>query len=201
MALTPTYSWPLPDNTDLVKDGAEAIRDLGNAIDTTVSGLGSGLVHIETQSVSAVSAINFNDVFTSTFDNYKVIVTGLVALGTVALQIRMRSGGIDNTAASYNSQALEVIGTGTTAVRTTSQTSGRIGVLSTSRQGIGIEIYLPNVAVATAMTSQTILRTGTAIQAHLDTAGHDVASAFDGFTLFPASSTFTGSISVYGYRK
>jgi hypothetical protein len=38
MATTPTYSWPIPDNTDLVKDGAEAIRDLGNAIDTTISG-------------------------------------------------------------------------------------------------------------------------------------------------------------------
>ena len=42
MAITPTYSWPLPDDTDLVKDGAEAIRDLGNAIDTTVDGLGIG---------------------------------------------------------------------------------------------------------------------------------------------------------------
>lgn len=37
MAVTPTYSWPTPDDTDLVRDGAEAIRDLGDAIDTTVS--------------------------------------------------------------------------------------------------------------------------------------------------------------------
>lgn len=36
MATTPTYSWPTPDNTDLVKDGALAMRNLGDAIDTTV---------------------------------------------------------------------------------------------------------------------------------------------------------------------
>jgi hypothetical protein len=36
MATTPNYSWPTPDDTDLVKDGAGAIRDLGDAIDTTV---------------------------------------------------------------------------------------------------------------------------------------------------------------------
>jgi len=36
MASTPIYNWPTPDNTDLVKNGALAIRTLGNAIDTTV---------------------------------------------------------------------------------------------------------------------------------------------------------------------
>jgi hypothetical protein len=36
MATTPNYNWPTPDNTDLVKNGALAIRTLGDAIDTTV---------------------------------------------------------------------------------------------------------------------------------------------------------------------
>jgi hypothetical protein len=36
MATSPIYSWPEPDNTDLVKNGALAIRTLGNAIDTTM---------------------------------------------------------------------------------------------------------------------------------------------------------------------
>lgn len=39
MATTPNYSWPTPDDTDLVRDGAEAIRDLGDAIDNTVFNL------------------------------------------------------------------------------------------------------------------------------------------------------------------
>lgn len=36
MATSPIYSWPEPDNTDLVKNGALAIRTLGDAIDTTM---------------------------------------------------------------------------------------------------------------------------------------------------------------------
>jgi hypothetical protein len=36
MATTTNYSWTTPDDTDLVKDGASAIRSLGTAIDTTV---------------------------------------------------------------------------------------------------------------------------------------------------------------------
>jgi hypothetical protein len=36
MANTTNYSWETPDDTDLVKDGAAAIRTLGTAIDTTV---------------------------------------------------------------------------------------------------------------------------------------------------------------------
>jgi hypothetical protein len=37
MATSPIYSWPEPDNTDLVKNGALAIRTLGDAIDTTMA--------------------------------------------------------------------------------------------------------------------------------------------------------------------
>ncbi len=36
MATTTNYGWTTPNDTDLVKDGASAIRSLGTAIDTTV---------------------------------------------------------------------------------------------------------------------------------------------------------------------
>ena len=39
MATTTNYSWTTPDDTDLVKDGAAAIRSLGTAIDTTTKNL------------------------------------------------------------------------------------------------------------------------------------------------------------------
>jgi hypothetical protein len=37
MATTTNYSWTTPDDTDLVKDGAAAIRTLGSAIDTSLA--------------------------------------------------------------------------------------------------------------------------------------------------------------------
>jgi len=36
MATSPHYSWPEPNDSDYVKNGAEAMRDLGDAIDSTV---------------------------------------------------------------------------------------------------------------------------------------------------------------------
>ena len=39
MATTTNYAWDTPDDTDLVKDGAAAIRTLGSSIDTTTKAL------------------------------------------------------------------------------------------------------------------------------------------------------------------
>ena len=43
MATSPLFGWEEPDDTDLVKDGAAAIRTLGNAIDTSMGDLLGGL--------------------------------------------------------------------------------------------------------------------------------------------------------------
>jgi hypothetical protein len=42
MATSPNYGWSEPDNTSLVKDGALAMRTLGDAIDTSVWNVGFG---------------------------------------------------------------------------------------------------------------------------------------------------------------
>jgi hypothetical protein len=42
MATTTNYGWTTPDDTDLVKDGAAAIRTLGSSADTTVKALSPG---------------------------------------------------------------------------------------------------------------------------------------------------------------
>ena len=52
---TPNYGWPVPTSTDLVKDGATAIEALGDAIDATVFGLGSGLTAYSDYQAASVS--------------------------------------------------------------------------------------------------------------------------------------------------
>jgi hypothetical protein len=72
--VTPNYSWPVPTSTDLVKDGATAIEALGDAIDATVFALPSGgLTLINTTSFSGVSSQSVNDVFSTTYKNYKIL--------------------------------------------------------------------------------------------------------------------------------
>lgn len=36
MAISPNYAFPEPDDSDFVKDGALAMRDLGDAIDAAL---------------------------------------------------------------------------------------------------------------------------------------------------------------------
>lgn len=44
MGTTPTYSWPYPESTDPVANGAQDIEDLALAVETTVSTLGGGKI-------------------------------------------------------------------------------------------------------------------------------------------------------------
>jgi hypothetical protein len=69
MAVTPNYSWPVPVATDFVKDGWEAISDLGNAIDTTVAGIGG---------VLQIVSVTKTDTFSTTSATFADI-TGLTA--------------------------------------------------------------------------------------------------------------------------
>lgn len=48
MANSPYYGWEEPDDSDYVKDGALAMRTLGNDIDTTVNKIENykgGIIH------------------------------------------------------------------------------------------------------------------------------------------------------------
>lgn len=56
MATSPNYSWPEPDNTDLVKNGALAIRTLGNAIDTTMATMTPKSTYTAKGSIAAATA-------------------------------------------------------------------------------------------------------------------------------------------------
>ena len=202
MAITPNYSWPIPDNTDLVKDGAEAIRDLGNAIDTTVGGLsGAGLVHINTTDFSAVASQSINDVFSADYDNYKIMLIH-TNVDDVALNYRLRISGADNSTANYTRQRYGAAGTSFIGDRSASQTSGAIATVGAAGNTgfASIDMFRPFLAETTYSVSNTAQGT-TNLSAFSFNNIHNVASSFTGFTIFPSSGNFSGSISVYGYRK
>ena len=74
MATTTNYSWTTPDDTDLVKDGAAAIRTLGSSADTTVKALNPG-----------TTAGDLDYYTTST-------AKARLAIGTANQQLRVNSG-------------------------------------------------------------------------------------------------------------
>jgi len=200
MATTTNYGWTTPDDTALVKDGASAIRSLGSAIDSTVYSK-LGLVHINTTSFSAVSSFSLaQDTFTSTYDNYKLIISG-TASASDELYVRMRLAGTDNTASSYEHQWIEAQSTTLLGNRSTT-TAGRIGVFGSSeRQAINIEIYAPKLAVYTCLRGSSVNTDAANTFLRENNVRHKVATAYDSLSIIHGSGTMTGSYSIYGYKK
>ena len=199
MATTPTYSWPIPDDTDLVKDGAEAIRDLGNAIDTTVDGLpGAGLVHIDTQSFSAVSAVNFDDVFSADYFNYKIIFHATLSTSATVF-LRFRTGGSNNTTANYSTRA-NLLGVGaSSALNYQNGTSIELQVTTTEPQQR--EIFVENPFATIRTRGFSIGALGTAGSVQIGGIDFSQTTSFDGFSIAAFTANMAGHISVYGFAK
>ncbi len=76
MATTTNYGWETPDDTDLVKDGAAAIRTLGTSVDTTTKNLNPETTLGDIAYRSATANVNTR-----------------LALGTANQVLRVNSGG------------------------------------------------------------------------------------------------------------
>lgn len=55
MATSPNYGWSEPDDTSFVKQGAAAMRTLGDAIDTTVKSIDTRLTAAEASVAGSLS--------------------------------------------------------------------------------------------------------------------------------------------------
>lgn len=196
MAVTPNYSWPVPVATDYVKDGWEAISDLGNAIDTTVAGLGSGLKLIKTQTIgSAVSSVSVTSAFSATYDNYKIIVSGGTVGGdylAIALGASTASYSSGGTLSSFTS-------TGQSGVNTNAGAKMLyMGYLGNPHSSV-IDVFGPYAANYTYFTANFSGPTASGRSGGY----HGVAASYTDFTISANSggNITGGTIYVYGYQK
>jgi hypothetical protein len=206
MPTTTNNGWPTPADTDLVKNGADAIRDLGQAIDTTLgvySPVTPGLVKINTTSFSAVASQSINDVFSTTYNNYRIVCHLTNTSTADGLNLRLRVAGADNSTSNYNGARVE---------SNASASANRYFVGSTSfdvnatddggvAHGFVLDLQAP---FATNRTVGQIISMGQDSGANYSSrSGGYVFSAttsFTGYTLFPGGGTITGSISTYAYN-
>jgi hypothetical protein len=171
--------------------------------------VGSGSGSVDTSGAvtfSGASSVSLNGCFSSTYQNYRIIVSGGVTSaatgGTITL--RMRSG-TDNSDASYAYVGLSMAaGSGT--FTTTSQTSGVVGytgynTASSNWGATTIDIFKPFESGWTHYLSASQGVNGSSQDAWLSLGGnHRTAASFNGFTLF-FPVTATGTIRVYGMKN
>ena len=155
-----------------------------------------GLVHINTETVSAVSSVSMTSQLSATYENY-FVVWSLTSSTDASLRCRVRSGSTDNTATNYDYQYNRGSSTSTNFGNDTNQTSFLMSQILSSGGSGHCLIASPNLAQNTLFTA----RGGHALQFNDAKGVHDVATAFDGLTFFMASGTMTGTIRLYGYAN
>jgi hypothetical protein len=201
MATTTNFGWTTPDDSSLVKDGAAAIRTLGQAIDTTANTtFRTGFTKISSATFTSVSSVSLpNDTFTTTYDNYRVM---FFAVGSdVNFNFRLRAAGSDNTTSNYW-WAGYYIGYGASPAVTARSGGGasnltEIGGLSSGAGAYIVDIFNPK-------TSTTYTNINAAIAESYNrcvSSQFRANTSFDSCSFLPASGTITGSYAVYGYNK
>jgi len=204
MPTTTNNGWPTPADTDLVKNGADAIRDLGQAIDTTLgvySPATPGLVKINTTTFSAVASQSINDVFSTTYDNYLILTSHTNSSAAQDLNLRLRVGGADNsTASSYVRQLMEASGSTVSGGRTTTDRHvfGVTNDILSNAQSL--TVFNPFIAQPTVFYSQDLNSRSNAFIAVWG-GTHNQSTSYTGFTIFPSAGNITGKITVFGYSK
>jgi len=211
MSTTSAYGWNIPDNTDLVKDGALAIRTLGNAIDTSMNtALGTkkaGMVLLNTTSFSGVNSVSLPaSTFSSTYTHYKTILEITTSSTNDYVGARYRAAGSDISTGAYQSSFLGV----RMAAATSNIDNSGANQTTFTRMGyhlLGQACYLkttwfsPNQAVTKGFIGQ-FLQIGTDAGEQMITGGNfDNTTVADSVSFFPISGTFSGTLYCYGINK
>ena len=210
MSNTTNYGWNIPDNTDLVKDGALAIRTLGSAIDTSMNtALGtkkSGMVLLTTQSFTGVATSSFPaNSFNSTYTNYMAVVRLDSQTSDGAYGWRLVNAG---TAAStaYFTGGIRVTVGGTVSGQGGSNVGyfwlGDIDAGTTARNSSATWIISPNVAVNTHFYSQGFMTDTTGgYFGCWNNGNQNDATAYDTMQIYATAGNLTGTMALYGVNK
>jgi hypothetical protein len=162
--------------------------------------INSGLVWISTTTIgSTVTSVAVADCFSSTYDNYRILISGGIASTTADFQMILGS-----TVTGY--VYASVYNTFTTAtpsgLQATNDPAWRyIGGGTANVLQMETELQSPNLAKYTVLTSRMVSTVATGL--NMTTNGYlPNTTQYTGMTVSPTAGTWTGgSITVYGYRK
>lgn len=174
------------DGDALIKSGSSAAW-----------GAAGGLILLEHFALSG-SSVSVDNVFSTTYRAYRVIVYVTASSGNASMNVRVRASGSDLTTSTYVNQTLDASTTTVTAAGPT-QANLYAGTGTTATEKFAILDVLD-----IAHTRRTIL-TGLVGSASQVTALRTLVNnttAYDGLTVFPSSGTITAGFgSIYGYLE
>jgi hypothetical protein len=157
-----------------------------------------GLWLVKTQTIgTGVASVNVPDAFSSTYDNYKILISG--GAGSQSVELNMRLGA---TVTNYHFNFVFTAWNATVAADGSKVATSFQYVGGMSANGIiaDIDVMSQNLAktsrIGAFAAGQEVSYAGTAIGGLFNT------TQYTDFTILAAAGTMTGgTIRVYGYRK
>jgi hypothetical protein len=157
----------------------------------------SGLTLISSTTIgSAVASVTVSSAFSSTYDNYKIIISGGTCSTSTGLNMQLGS----TTTGYYGAQSYVTYSSGSTA------TDGRNNQASYINMGsarpnflhLDVDLLMPNAASRTIYNGWYINEA----QGGYSVGVLDNTTSYTAFTVSPGSGTITGgTIRVYGYQN
>lgn len=168
----------------------------------------NGLVLIDGPlAFSASASVNFDDYFDGTYNSYVVAIGPIQGSAVADIGLQFRLAGVNQTAANYYSTLGLSFSNAT--VFTNAKAAAAASWLVWSAQGailtdghIWLLISAPALAAETTFGIVSAAgRFATGVIVPYGGGMHNLATAYDGFRLFPALGTITGTAAIFGIRE
>jgi hypothetical protein len=165
----------------------------------------AGLTLVNTTTFTTTSTVQVNNCFSSSYNNYRVLLTLTAASANGGITLQYSVSGTPS-AASYYGAGFAIFSSAVSGsigqVNTGSLTINDVSSTNPSFPANSIDIYSPNIATNTIMTNLAFGETSVnGIKATYQGGLHLIATAYDGLTIKPASGTISGTIRIYGYKN
>ena len=187
-------------NTYLANAGLVAVTPSAVTNGTIISGTASATVN------ATQSTVVLKDVFSSTFDSYRVVISNLTMSSTANgtyVAFKMHDG-TNPANSNYNTSFVRVDeASGAVSGNTFTAFVGGvvIGYGTGDKFGTTFDVVNPNLATHTLFPSLTGVNITTGYMS-MGAGMHQTSTAYTSLQIAPSTGTMTGgTITVYGYRK
>lgn len=181
-------------------DAIEAVEDY------LLNGNGrAGLQHINTTEFSAQSTVLIQNVFSTTYDSYRIVLELSGASTNLAINTRLASGATINTASNYSYGGLFGRSNGTTgSFNGSAAQQWQFGGATNAQANLwacSLDLVNPRLSQRTAIIWQQTAFDATSFYSASVSGYHDENNQFDGIAFVASSGNITGISRIYGYRN
>jgi len=173
------------------------------AADTNTYLANSGLVYVNSKTwTSTAAAQQIDNCFTSTYTNYRLVFS---AIGSAATSVNILAQVVDTTTPVTSGIYYRSIMSGGTAAPAASfagsQTAWVVGLIGDTVSNFVWDLQNPQAATKTSGTSTFMTSATNDFLA--GTCGQMIllTDQYEGISIAPASGTWAGTLTVFGYRK